>query len=115
VLDGRALWVLTLQAPRPATLDARWSALALKGRAEPIFWDGEADPERTARDFTIWLSDDPAHTPLRLVMPLAVGEVRVDLAGVERTASAEGAPRLPSALHPRVLLGAMSRLPLMRR
>jgi hypothetical protein len=92
VLDGRALWVLAVDPARPGTFDKGRSALVLKGHAEPIFWDGERDPERSPRGFTIWLDADSAHTPLRLVMPLAVGEVRVDLASVERGLAAAPAP-----------------------
>jgi hypothetical protein len=83
VLDGRALWLITVEPGTPANLDGR-AAVALRGRANPIFWDGQRDNERTARDFTLWLDTDRFRTPLRLVMPLAVGEVRVDLAQLSR-------------------------------
>ena len=87
VLDGRALWLITVEAAVEGSLDKR-PAVVLKGRANPILWDGQHDSERTARRFTIWLDGDAARTPLRLVMPLAVGEVRVELAGIQRTGRA---------------------------
>jgi hypothetical protein len=88
VLDGRALWLITLEPGTPAKLDGGRRAVAFRGRANPIFWDGQRDGERSARSFTLWLSDDRYRTPLRLVMPLPVGEVRVDLAALDRPATA---------------------------
>jgi hypothetical protein len=84
VLDGRALWLITLTPGTAGKLDNGRKALAFQGRATPIFWDGQLDGERTARTFTLWLEDDRFRTPLRLVMPLPVGEVRVELAAVKR-------------------------------
>jgi hypothetical protein len=84
VLDGRALWIITLRPARSATLDGQ-GALAVAGHAEAILWDGSPDRERTDRDFTVWLSSDQLHTPLKLVVPLALGEVRVSLARIDRT------------------------------
>jgi hypothetical protein len=94
VLDGRALWLITVEPGTATTLDGR-NALVYRGRANPVFWDGQPDKERTARSFTLWLENDRFRTPLRLVMPLAVGEVRVDLAQVDRPQGAEppGAPQ----------------------
>jgi hypothetical protein len=83
VLDGHGLWRLTL-APAVAVNDELGRALRLDGKAEPIFWDGRHDDDRPNRTFSFWLSDDSFHTPLRLVMPLAVGEVRADLVTVSR-------------------------------
>jgi hypothetical protein len=81
VLDGRALWQIAVEPAVAGTLDRRRPALVVRGRATPIDWDGKPDDERTARSFTIWLDNDSGRTPLRLVMPLAVGEVRVELTG----------------------------------
>ena len=92
VLDGRALWIITLRPTRAATLDGQ-GALAVAGHAEAVFWDGSPDKERTDRDFTVWLSADQLHTPLKLVVPLALGEVRVSLARIDRTA-----PKVRAAL-----------------
>jgi hypothetical protein len=84
VLDGHGLWRLTI-APAVAVSEDFGRALRLAGKAEPIFWDGRHDGDRPDRTFTFWLSDDLFRTPLRLVMPLAVGEVRADLVTVSRT------------------------------
>jgi hypothetical protein len=84
VLDGRALWLISVEPARGAKLENGRPALVMSGRASPIFWDGQKDPERAARNFTIWLDSDRYHTPLRLTMPLPVGEVRVDLATIQR-------------------------------
>jgi hypothetical protein len=96
VLDGRALWILTLRPARTAALDGK-GALAIAGHAEAIFWDGSPDRERTDRDFTVWLSADELHTPLKLVVPLALGEVRVSLARIDRTAPKARAAQGPPA------------------
>jgi hypothetical protein len=107
VLDGRALWLITVEPATAATLDGR-GALALRGRANPVFWDGQPDKERTARSFTLWLEDDRFRTPLRLVMPLAVGEVRVDLTGVDRPVEplAPAQARRPPRVRPALARGA---------
>jgi hypothetical protein len=83
VLDGHGLWLLTIAPAVPVTGDFG-RALRLEGKAEPVFWDGSYDDDRPRRTFTVWLSDDQFHTPLRLVMPLSVGEVRADLVTVSR-------------------------------
>jgi hypothetical protein len=93
VLDGRALWLISVEPARGVKLDNGRAALAMHGRASPIFWDGQKDPERAPRNFTIWLDNDRYHTPLRLTMPLPVGEVRVDLAAIQR----EVIPPAPTA------------------
>jgi hypothetical protein len=85
VLDGHGLWLLTVAPAVPVTGDFG-RALRLDGKAEPIFWDGTHDDDRPNRTFSFWLSDDAFHTPLRLVMPLSVGEVRADLVTVTRSA-----------------------------
>jgi hypothetical protein len=95
VLDGHGLWRLTI-APATKVTGDFGRALRLDGKAEPIFWDGRHDEDRPNRTFTVWLTDDQFRTPLRLVMPLAVGEVRADLVTVTRS-------------HPRpVLIGALA-------
>lgn len=83
VLDGHGLWLLTIAPARPVTGDFG-RALRLDGTARPVFWDGSPDDGRPNRTFTFWLSDDQYHIPLRLVMPLSVGEVRADLVTVSR-------------------------------
>src|SRR5437763_1606234 len=81
------LWILAVEPARATNRDGK-PALALAGHAEQIYWDGSADKERESRDFTFWLAADPLRTPLRLVVPLQVGEVRVSLARIDRTQSA---------------------------
>jgi len=89
VLDGKALWRVTLTnsgrelLPDPAGPRA---ALRIDGRAEPIFYDGTLDDhgDRASRAFVLWLSDDPAHVPLRMEMPLGFGSVVVTLVDAVR-------------------------------
>jgi hypothetical protein len=86
VLDGRALWVITVDPAERVRLDppAGRPALRLRGRAEPIEWDGARDDDRTARAFTLWLDDDAHRAPLRLTMGLPLGELRVDRVALSR-------------------------------
>lgn len=96
VLDGRGLWQITVspavrvslagagKSGGAATSMAGDRALKLDGKAQPIYWDGDPDTEREARTFSLWLADDVFRTPLRLAMPLAVGEVRVELVSLSR-------------------------------
>src|SRR6185436_1192692 len=84
VLDGHGLWLITIAPAVPVSGDLG-RALRIEGKADPVFWDGSHDDDRPNRTFTVWLSDDELHTPLRLVMPLSVGEVRADLVTVTRS------------------------------
>ncbi|HEX7598864.1 MAG TPA: DUF3108 domain-containing protein [Polyangia bacterium] len=83
VLDGRALWLLTLSAARP-TKD---HLLQLDGRAEPIYWDGSPDRERTGRNFSLFLNDDGFRTPMRLTVPFGPGEARAELVQLTRASA----------------------------
>jgi hypothetical protein len=83
VLDGRALWAMRFSAAQPTHETPR--TLRLEGRAEPIFWNGSPDPERTGRGFTLFLSDDAYHNPVRLVVPFALGEARAEISRLNRT------------------------------
>jgi hypothetical protein len=87
VLDGRALWTIAMDATRVRSDGPTRKVLILTGKADPIFWDGRPDADRTTRTFTLYLEGDAQHTPLRLVMPLALGEVRVDLTSVSHAAT----------------------------
>jgi hypothetical protein len=82
ILDGRALWQIAMAPTRTVTDGRTRQVLVMTGKASPIFWDGKPDDERTARTFTLWIENDPQRTPLRLVMPLAIGQVQVDLTSV---------------------------------
>jgi hypothetical protein len=102
VLDGQGLWVITVQ-PAEVVPEGTGRALRLNGRAAPIYWDGSADDERSTHTFSVWLTDDAFHTPLRLVMPMGPGEVRAELVALWRT------KKRPQAILRALLLGSLSR------
>jgi len=90
LMDGQALWRVTvLNAGREPLPDGASGPLAvrLEARAEPIHYDGRPDDsgDRTRRDFVLWLSDDPAHVPLRLAMPIGIADLVVALVELVRT------------------------------
>jgi hypothetical protein len=89
VLDGQALWRVTLQNAGRATLPE--GALAVptfrvEGQAHPVHWDGSADEDagRHRRAFSVWLSDDANKVPLRLEMPLGPSALVVALTEISR-------------------------------
>jgi Protein of unknown function (DUF3108) len=88
VMEGRALWRATLTTAGTQPLpDASTgiSALRIDGRLDPIFYDGQPDDaERPHRTFTLWLSADAARVPLRLSVPVGIGDVVVELVEVQR-------------------------------
>lgn len=86
LLDGRALWLVTLSPGRPSTLGGAvpTRTLRIEGKAEPILWDGTPDEDRTARKFVMHLSADGYRTPLRLELPIGPSQVRVELVSLER-------------------------------
>lgn len=92
LLDGLALWRITLNARGRQTLPdsdeggARGiPALRLDGVAEPIFYDGSPDTsDRPRRTFTLWLSDDNPRVPLRLSVPVGISDVVVQLTDITR-------------------------------
>jgi hypothetical protein len=94
VLDGRALWLMIVEAPKSETIETpalpgpggstRRRVLRIDGKADPVFWDGSHDSDRPERSFSLWLTDDLHRTPVRLIMPLAIGEVSVDLVSLVR-------------------------------
>ena len=86
LLDGRALWLMSFSAAQPTNENPRM--LRLDGRAEPIYWNGTPDNDRTARSFTFFLSDDAYRNPLRLVVPFGPGEAHAELSGLSRPGSA---------------------------
>jgi hypothetical protein len=88
VLDGRGLWLISLTpvAPGPGVQPL----LRLDGHAAPIYWNGEQDKERTARKFTMYLSNDARHIPVRLVIPLGIGEVRAEIVTLSRPVAGTG-------------------------
>jgi hypothetical protein len=108
VLDGHGLWRMTIDPPERQPGKGEKGAdgaggaksqvtgqrngggadapgtLKLEGKAEPIYWDGQPDPDRHARRFTLWLADDAFRTLLRLVLRVGLGEVRAELVSLER-------------------------------
>jgi hypothetical protein len=88
VLDGQALWRVTItNAGRVAPPDdaARGPMLRIDAEAEPIHWNGASDySDRKHRSFKLWLSDDAAHVPLRLEMPVGIADVVVALTELRR-------------------------------
>jgi hypothetical protein len=91
VLDGQALWRVTItNAGRvvPPENAARVPMIRLEAQAEPMRWNGtpDTDGDRTHRSFKLWLSDDAAHVPLRLEMPVGIADVVVALTEIARSA-----------------------------
>jgi hypothetical protein len=86
ILDGHALWVISFSSIR--TTSESPPALQLNGHVEPIYWDGSPDKERTGRDFSLFLSNDSARTPLRLIVPFGLGQARAEIIQLSRTAEA---------------------------
>jgi hypothetical protein len=95
VIDGQGLWVITMN-PARTVAEGAGRALRLDGKADPIAWDGAPDKERSGHAFSLWLTADEFRTPLRLVMPLAVGEARAELVALSR---ARPAPKAPPLTH----------------
>lgn len=92
ILDGRALWLITMQPATRARLDGASgrAALRLEGRAEPLEWDGATDPERTPRSFVLWLDEGAYHAPLRLTMSLPLGQLRVERVALSQPGATGG-------------------------
>jgi hypothetical protein len=88
VLDGQALWRVTLVNAGPEALPDSAShapAVRLEAHADPIHYDGRPDEgDRTRRQFVLWLSDDAAHVPLRLAMPIGIADLVVALVELAR-------------------------------
>jgi hypothetical protein len=82
ILDGRALWIAELSAAYPDT--SRPWLLRMDGKVDPIYWSGPPDPERKSRVFSLLVTRDRFHTPVRLVVPFGVGEVVAELVQLER-------------------------------
>jgi hypothetical protein len=93
VFDGKARWQVTLINRGPAALEGTAGttpALKVEGRADPISNAKGKDP-RVPRSFTLWLSADPTHLPLRLEMPVGMANLTVALVEVRRTEAATAA------------------------
>jgi len=75
LLDGRGFWRFTL-TPEPGT-DPK--LIQLKGKAEMLYLDGNVDPDKTSRRFTLYLAKDRHHVPVKLVLHLGLVDVRAEL------------------------------------
>jgi hypothetical protein len=84
VLDGRELWrVSVVSAGRELRGDL--PTIRLEAEVDPIRADGTLDDaNRPHRAFRLWLSDDAAHVPLRLEMPMGIGDLTVELVELKR-------------------------------
>jgi hypothetical protein len=83
VLDGRALWLVLASPARvgPDTQDM-WR---VDGKLEPIFWDGKPDGERARYAFSMFFTRDRFHSLTKVVAPLGLGEIKVDLVRLDRS------------------------------
>jgi hypothetical protein len=91
ILEGRALWRVSLTTADTHVMPdspTATRALRLEGRLDPILYDGRPDTEsdRPHRTFTLWLSEDAARVPLRLSVPVGIGNVVVELVELQREA-----------------------------
>jgi hypothetical protein len=100
VFDGKARWRVTLTNRGPATAGGTTPALKVEGLAEPISnaqppgkppTAGQRKDPRVPRAFTLWLSADPTHLPLRMEMPVGMANLVVVLVEVRRTEAATAA------------------------
>jgi hypothetical protein len=82
ILDGRALWLAEISAARPDPDNP--GLLRLDGKVDPIYWSGGPDKERSSRSFALYVTRDRFHTPVRLVVPFGMGEVRAEMVRLER-------------------------------
>jgi Protein of unknown function (DUF3108) len=86
ILDGHALWIITFSSIR--TTSETPATVQLNGHVEPIYWDGTPDQERTGRDFSLFLSNDSAHMPVRLIVPFGLGQARAEIVQLSRGGAA---------------------------
>ena len=84
VLDGRELWrVSVINAGRELRGDV--ATIRLEAEVDPIRADGTLDDaNRPHRTFRLWLSDDAVRVPLRLEMPMGLGDLTVELVELKR-------------------------------
>jgi hypothetical protein len=76
ILDGRGFWRLSL-APEPCADPA---LIQLGGKAEMLYLDGNVDPHKTSRRFTLYLAKDRHHLPVKLILYLGMGNLSAELA-----------------------------------
>ncbi|MES1171841.1 MAG: DUF3108 domain-containing protein, partial [Bacteroidota bacterium] len=89
LLDGQALWRVSVTTSDVGTAppEGATAAIRLDGELAPIFYDGRGDSDRPTRRFTLWLSTDVNHLPLRLEVPIGLADVVMTLAEARRLPS----------------------------
>lgn len=96
VLDGRALWRMTVKGVERGPLVARvpraGNGVTFHTEARPVTWEGFADEDRPTRNFALTLTDDAYRTPWLLRMNVGLADVEVRLVDVDR-------PSTPVAKH----------------
>lgn len=90
VLDGRALWRVTVKpgvADTAKVAQQPFAALRYDLQAEPLDWHLAPSKTRKRQDLTVWLANDRVRTPLALVAQSALGNVRIEADIDRRVAS----------------------------
>ena len=90
VLDGRALWRVTVAPGVVDTVSVAkrpHAALRFVLRAEPLDWLLAPSKTRKRQDLTVWLANDRTRTPLALVAQSSLGNVRIEADLTPRVAS----------------------------
>jgi hypothetical protein len=81
VLDGKALWRVDIASVQPDRGSP--SVIRIDGKLEPIDWGGANDKLRSSQAFTLFLSNDRFHTPLRALFPMGLGKVEVQIVALQ--------------------------------
>ena len=82
VLDGRALWKVTVQPPKAETITVagqQTAALRFDLRSDPLDWQREPSKTRTTQHLTVWLANTPIRTPLALQAESPLGDVKIEV------------------------------------
>jgi hypothetical protein len=83
VLDGRALWKVTVQPAKTVSLDVggeKTAALRFDLRSDPLDWRGAPSKTRTTQHLVIWLANTTLRTPLALEAASPIGNVHIEAA-----------------------------------
>jgi hypothetical protein len=82
MLDGMALWRVEVRAPVGGPVPVPGSTLLgteLDATLTPIRYNGQRDPSRPDRRLRLWLATDGGRLPLRLEMPIGLGDAVLTL------------------------------------
>jgi hypothetical protein len=82
MLDGMALWRVEVRAPLGGPVPVPGTTLLgteLDATLTPIRYDGQRDPARPDRRLRLWLATDGGRIPLRLEMPIGLGDAVLTL------------------------------------